>query len=187
MSQPTVVPSPPRASGRSYIASVVLIAAAGFVAVWSLSQPWVSATTNSGFGRESVSVTGAILYPLSLAAAWLGVAGVVAVVATAGTVRRAVGLLIGVSAIALTVGPVSFLFASEAEAISNTAGVAAESAYRTNMWVVTFLCGVLMFTAGLVVWSWGGQWRALSGRQAASNKSAASAWELLDRGEDPTV
>lgn len=178
---------PPRSSGRWYAPTLVVTAATGFLAVWSLTQPWISGSTNAGFGDERVTITGATLYPLALAGAWLGVAGVVAVIATSGVLRRGVGLLICLAAVAIAVGPVSFFFASEVAQFDKVAEVAAGSIERTNFWLVTLLCALLMFAAGLLVWLWGEDWRSLSGRQAGSVKPTASSWELLDRGQDPTV
>lgn len=177
----------PSSNGRTYLIALLLIAVAGFAGVWSLSQAWVTAITNSGFGDEPVAVTGSTLYPLSLAGAWLGLAGAVAVIATAGIVRRVVGLLICLAAAALAVGPMACLLSSEAVIIGDSAQAAAESARRTSWWALTAICAIAMIIAGLMVWRFGGQWRALSGRQDGSAKVSASDWELLDRGEDPTA
>ena len=78
-------PRSPSPHGRTYLIALLLIAAAGFGGVWALSQPWVTAVTNAGFGDEPVTVAGSTLYPLSVAGAWLGLAGAVAVIATAGS------------------------------------------------------------------------------------------------------
>lgn len=187
MSDSSEVPGSAGSTGRTYLITLLVVAVAGFAGVWSLSQPWVTAVTNSGFGEQEVSVSGSALYPLALAGAWLGLAGVVAVIATASNVRRAVGLLICIAGIALCVGPVAFLFTSEAVAISESAKVVASGATRTSFWLITALCAIAMFAAGLTVWSRGAQWRSLSGRQDGSAKPAASNWEMLDRGEDPTA
>lgn len=187
MTDPSVGPTQPPSGGRAYLIALLLIAVSGFAGVWSLSQPWVTAVTNSGFGNEPVSVTGSALYPLSLAGAWLGLAGAVAVIATAGIVRRVVGLLICLSAAAVAVGPVAFLLSSEAVMLSDSVQAAADSAQRTSWWVLTGACAIAMTVAGLMVWRSGLQWRSLSGRQDGSAKVAASDWELLDRGEDPTA
>ena len=180
-------PRSPSPHGRTYLIALLLIAAAGFGGVWALSQPWVTAVTNAGFGDEPVTVAGSTLYPLSVAGAWLGLAGAVAVIATAGIVRRVVGLLICLAAAALAVGPMAFWLSSEAVMISDSTQVTAESVSRTSWWALTALCSLAMIVAGLMVWRFGSQWRALSGRQVGSTKVAASDWELLDRGEDPTA
>ena len=179
---------PPQASsgGRVYLATLLVIAAAGFVAIWSLGQTWVSGSFDAGFGEQSISVIGNSLYPLSSTAAWVALAAVVAVVATSGVVRRSVGLIISIAGVAVVVGPFSFLLSSEVELATESAKVAAVSASKTSYWILTLVCGIVIFGAGLVVWARGGSWRGLSGNQAAQKVVAPSAWESLDRGEDPT-
>lgn len=187
MSESAQTPQATGSDGRTYFLVLIVLAASGFAGVWSLSQAWVTAVTTTGFGEEAVSVSGSTLYPLSLAGAWLGLAGVLAVIATSGKVRRGIGLLIAVAAIALCVGPIAFLFTSEAVAISESAKVAATGATRTSYWLITVACALAMFAAALVVWARGSRWRALSGRQDGSAKPTASSWELLDQGVDPTA
>lgn len=175
-----------QSGGRSYLITLVVIVGAAVVVLWSLGQPWVSGTFDAGFGEESISVIGNTLYPLSSTAAWIALAAVVAVVATSGVVRRSVGLIISVAGVAVIVGPVSFLLASEVELATRSASVAAISASRTAYWALTLVGGIVIFGAGLVVWARGASWRKLAGNQAGSTPAEPSAWEALDRGEDPT-
>ncbi len=173
--------------GRVYLATLVVLTIAGGAAVWSLTQPWVSATTRGGFGDQTTVVTGASLYPLSLAGSWVGLAAAVAVVATSGFIRRAVGIVIVACAVAILVGPVSFIFANEVELATESSRIAAVSATRSSAWIITAVAGVLVFCSGLLVARYGIGWRSLSSRQSGTQHREPTAWEALDRGEDPTA
>lgn len=173
--------------GRAYLATLLVLVVSGLAAVWSLTQPWVTATNNSGFGDQTTTVSGASVYPLSLAGAWIGLACAVAVVATSRLIRQAVGFVISVAAVAVLVGSVSFIFASEVELATEAGRVAAASAERSSAWVVTAACGLVMFCSGLLVARYGARWRSLSSKQSGTQQRMPTAWEALDRGEDPTA
>lgn len=180
------ITSPAKRGQRDYVTTVVVQLFACLVALWSLSQAWVLASSPSGFGQQAITVSGSSLYPVSVAGAWLGLALIVGVIATSGGFRRAIGIAICVAAIAVIVGPISFFFASEAELATASARVAATDAARTSSWVMTGACGLVIFATGLVVWSRARSWRSLSSRQSGS-RPAVTPWEALDRGDDPTA
>lgn len=179
--------APTRArSSRDYVVTVVVEVVACIVAMWSLSQPWVTASTTTGFGQQEVTVSGSSVYPLSVAGAWVALALVVAVIATAGSLRRVLGGAIAIAGVAVVVGPVSFLLASEVELATASARVATTDATRTSLWIMTLACGIVVIVAGIVVSMRGAAWRSLSKRQSGA-KPASTPWEALDRGDDPTA
>jgi uncharacterized membrane protein (TIGR02234 family) len=192
------------ASSRSRTVSLVLLGAGGALALLATTRPWVSLQADDALTEISVDVTGAAVAPLSIAVAVVAVAAVVAVPAVRGWLRRGVGIVVLVLAVAAFAGVVGVLadltararawWAVEVGGVADTAQAAV-----TPVWPILTIAGLLVLAAGAsIVVVRGGQWSGLSARYERSGQprpriagSAAALdqdpWQALDRGEDPTT
>jgi uncharacterized membrane protein (TIGR02234 family) len=135
--------------------------------------------------------------------ALVALAGVVAVLATRGVVRRAVGAVLGLVGAGLVWRAIT---ASDAVGTSRARALVTDRHPTVNaaavvprvetapVWpVLTAVCGILVLVAGaLIAWR-GHQWQVMSARyeapadpQQEQTKASTALWTALDRGEDPT-
>ena len=228
-------------SARRQYSLVLLIGAVGaLVVLFAVREQWAQAvfTPAKPLTAEVVNVSGTDLVPLAGGLGLAALAALVAVIATRGWVRRAVGVLLalfgaGAGAAVLTrVSAQTVLSVAagkvaspESAALSGTAGsttggssggsalVVTDSAGHAVMtgapWQVAVIIGALLiFVAGLATALRGQDWPVMSARydapgakRAAARTEAASAgaegatrpkldaatmWESLNGGEDPT-
>jgi uncharacterized membrane protein (TIGR02234 family) len=221
--------SPKRQYGYALLAGAV---GAGLVLLAMRAQ-WAQAvfTPQKPLTAEVVNVSGTDLVPLAGALALAALAGLVAVIATRGVARRAVGVLLALfgagagAAVLTTVTAATVLSVAagkvaspESAALSGAAGsttsgsssggavVVSGSAGHAIMtgapWHVAVIVGALLiFAAGLVTALRGQDWPVMSTRydapgaraeaaagagKPARAADAASMWESLNGGEDPT-
>lgn len=179
-------------------AAVVLLAA---------GRPWAHGEISRGPGVpvDTVDLTGRELAPAATGLALLALAAVAAFVATRGSVRRGIGLLV------LAAGA-GLVFTAAAAGSRATAVVATAAPDATSIdvglapwpWVAA-AGGVLVATAGLVTLLRGAAWPTMSRRydvppadqevrRSTEHQSARESgsptpedmWRDLDRGDDPT-
>jgi uncharacterized membrane protein (TIGR02234 family) len=225
--------SPKRQYGYALLAGAV---GAGLVLL-ALREQWAQAvfTPQKPLTAEVVSVSGNDLVPLAGALALAALAGLIAVIATRGVARRAVGVLLALfgagagAAVLTTVTGATVLSVAagkvaspESAALSGAAGsttsgasssgalVLSNSAGHAIMtgapWHVAVIIGALLiFAAGLATAMRGQDWPVMSARydapgareaaaaggaagqrKAGRPADAASMWESLNGGEDPT-
>lgn len=184
----TVAPS------REYLSWLSVGAVAGAGVAVSASQAWARAQSRTpGLPSRVVSVDGADVAPLAAAAGWVILAGVVAVVATRGIVRRLCGALValsgaGVAVLVLTVGT-DLATAVNGPAIGRPVEVGTGSWWR---WLCLG-CALLACAFGISVSLRGHRWPEMGAQYetpAAPKRSGdaqADLWRALDRGEDPTT
>jgi uncharacterized membrane protein (TIGR02234 family) len=190
--------------GRQLYARTLLLGlvSAGAVSV-GVSEPWVTATaTVTGLPVISASVDGADVDPLAGALGFVLLAGLGAVVATRGRVRRGLGVLIVVAAaivLAAAVHPGDTQRGIEqALAAKGWSG----GPYRTGVgwWRVLAAvggCGCLL--SGALVARFGARWASMGARYDAPGTTAGTAagdlpatptetdlWRSIDSGHDPT-
>jgi uncharacterized membrane protein (TIGR02234 family) len=159
---------------------------------------------------DLLHVSGRTLDTAPTALALVALAGVVAVLATRGWVRRGVGAVIALAGAALVwrswVGAAA-VSAARARALVieqhpqvNTSASTVEQVSTHAQWpVLSALCGVLIVVAGAVIAWRGARWAAMSAKydapsrqgaapddQAARAREHASLWRALDHGDDPT-
>ena len=159
---------------------------------------------------EVLSVSGRTVDAAITALAVVALAGVVALLATRGLARRLVGVVVFVAGAAMVwraviaFGAVSTQRAHAlvlAHHPGAPLGTRAPQVSASATWpVVTSACAVLILVAGaLVAWR-GARWASLSSRYdrqpsddgadsdpaALSARAAATMWNALDRGHDPT-
>jgi uncharacterized membrane protein (TIGR02234 family) len=226
--------SPKREYGYALLTGAV---GAGLVLL-ALRAQWAQAvfTPQKPLTAEVVNVSGNDLVPLAGGLALAALAGLIAVIATRGVVRRAVGVLLALfgagagAAVLTTVTAATVLSVAagqvaspESAALSGTAGsttsggssgsgavvvsgAAGHAIMTGSPWHVAVIIGALLiFAAGLVTAMRGQDWPVMSARydapgtRAATPAGAASAgpagaratdaasmWESLNGGDDPT-
>ena len=226
--------SPKRQYGYALLAGAV---GAGLILLAMRAQ-WAQAvfTPQKPLTAEVVSVSGNDLVPLAEALALAALAGLVAVIATRGIARRAVGALLALfgagagAAVLTTVTDATVVSVAagkvaspESAALSGTAAGSTTSGASGNgalvqstsaghaimsgaPWQAAVIVGALLiFAAGLATALRGQDWPVMSARYdapgargaaatgaatgqgtAARTSDAASMWESLNGGEDPT-
>jgi len=230
--------SPKRQYGYALLTGAV---GAGLVLL-ALRAQWAQAvfTPQKPLTAEVVSVSGNDLVPLAGGLALAALAGLIAVIATRGVVRRAVGVLLalfgaGAGAAVLTAVSAGTVLSVAAGKVASPASAALSGAAGSTTsgssgsgavvvsgtaghaimtgapWHVAVIIGALLiFAAGLATALRGQDWPVMSarydapgareaaaaggaaepgaagGRRAARPSDAASMWESLNGGEDPT-
>lgn len=190
MSSPESDAEPARSVGaRLYGPVVVLLLVAAAAAVWALQQVWVMAEVREpGLPVEAVSLTGAQLYPGSLASAWVALASVAAIVALGGRWRRGVGVVVLVCAAGVLIAAIAFPITSHIESVSGSYTTNPEiTAVAASWWLIIAVSGLLIALCALTTIGFSGTWRKLSARQGRSAAKPRNSWDALDRGEDPTT
>jgi len=185
-----------------------LIGAAG--ALLLATRHWQTITTPRPrpFRDDVLSVTGRTVDAAPTALALVALAGVIAVIATRGVVRRLVGAVVALAGAALVWRSLAGLDAvsqSRARSLvqSKHSGAEVGAVARIDVhavWAVLSVgCGALLLVAGLLVVWRGPRWGAMSAKydrpagggtaedeQQARARADASLWSALDRGVDPT-
>ena len=154
--------------------------------------------------QDRLALSGRAVDAAPTALALVALAGVVAVLATRGVVRRAVGLVLAAAG-ALLVSRAAGAFTAVSDARARDLVSAAHrtvdaqagrvSVAGTAVWpALSVLCGLCVIVAGGLVAARGHRWRALSARydkqperSVDPTRAAAATWNALDRGEDPTT
>jgi uncharacterized membrane protein (TIGR02234 family) len=224
---------------REYGYALLTGAVGAGLVLLALRAQWAQAvfTPQKPLTAEVVTVSGNDLVPLAGGLALAALAGLIAVIATRGVVRRAVGVLLALfgagagAAVLTTVTAATVLSVAagqvaspESAALSGTAagsvtsggssgsgavvvsGAAGHAIMTGTPWHVAVIIGALLiFAAGLVTALHGQDWPVMSARYdapgareaaaaggaadragAARPSDAASMWESLNGGEDPT-
>ncbi len=182
---------------------VNVLGAAGALLIASRTWQTIITPRPTPLPDVATSVSGRTVDAAPTALALVALAGVVAVLATKGVARRAVGavlLLAGAALVWRALSAAAAVSASRAAAIvraqhaSVTGSGAAPRVATSAAWpALTVVCGVLVAIAGaLVAWR-GAAWQAMSARyerpadpQRDTSRASTALWSALDRGEDPT-
>lgn len=180
-----------------------LLGAAGVLLVATRTWQTVTTPRPAPLHDDLLKLSGRTVDAAPTALGLVALAGVVAVLATRGLVRRVVGVALGVAGAALVwraIASASAVSTSRARALVSehhqTVDVsAATPRIETHaVWpAVTIACALLVLASGaLVAWR-GHRWQAMSTRyetpheeKAAQAKTATMLWTALDRGDDPT-
>jgi uncharacterized membrane protein (TIGR02234 family) len=174
---------------REYAATLAALAASGVVALIVTGQPWANVTFSGVVGRQTIAASGSDLTDGVRAIGLLSLAGVLVIGATKGWLRRVIGLGIAAAGVLAVLHLIRIrrdfteIVAAWAEISAN--GVTVQS--TPAIWVATVGC-IAVVVAGLLTAAHGHRWptlRANYDRRPA--KPAEDAWDVLDRGEDPTV
>jgi uncharacterized membrane protein (TIGR02234 family) len=168
------------------------------------TRPWQSIVLDRArpLADVGVQISGRSLDPAILGATLVALAGVVAVLATRGLARRAVGLFIALAALLLAWRAIAASKnVSHSRAISlvtdrrGGVGVGPNSVVHITahpIWpILTVVAAMLALIAGALVMIFGGRWSSMSARYEAPSSNTPQTdegmWTALDRGDDPTV
>jgi Tryptophan-associated transmembrane protein (Trp_oprn_chp) len=164
--------------GRSLAVAVIACAAGAAVALFALSRVWVTDVVSrpAPLPPQSVPHRGGALLPWVPALALVALAGAGAVVATRGRLRRIIGGLVVTVAAGLVAGGV--------------VGLGRAAGGRVAWPALVALAGLAIGWAGVRVIRHGSAWPAMGTRYERARPRAARAatmWDDLDRGVDPTA
>lgn len=186
-------------------ALALLLDAIGSGAVLLLSdRSWQTVFTPQPSRVDVLDLTGRNVDSAPTALALVALAGVVAVLATKGVVRRGVGVIVAVAGAGIVWRAVS---ASSSVGAERARSLVADG-HRTvsvadvvprvvthPVWpVLTVLAAVAVLAAGVLITWRGHRWRVMSARYEApvadpvqdQTRAATALWTAMDRGEDPT-
>jgi hypothetical protein len=172
-------------AGRRGLAVAVLAAVAGGgIGYFATGRVWSETTVErvAPLLPETVHTTGRDLVPWAAAAAVVGIAGGLALLATRGRGRIAVAVLLTVAGVGVAAG-----------------GVRGLTGDTTVVWPLLCLAGgALVLASGAIALARGRRWAAMgarydapTGRETVGAKTGPDApptalWDALDRGDDPT-
>lgn len=178
--------------------TLCLLAGAGLVLL-SAGRPWARAVLRQApLPTMAVTASGRTLAPVAAALGLVGLAGIVAVLATRGIGRMVTGVLLalagaGVVAASVRVGlDLPRVVRPVAEQLSGVPGATTDDVRATGWPWLSVLGGGLLSGAGLLTAARGRRWSALSARYDAPGADRPppaeppEIWDALDRGEDPT-
>jgi uncharacterized membrane protein (TIGR02234 family) len=180
------------------------VVGAGLALLFALREWQTVSTARAGRAPDVLGLSGRTVDSASTAIALVALAGVVAVLATRGVLRRLVGALIllaGAGLVWRAATALSPVGAARARALVrdrhetvSTAGVAPHVEVHAIWPVLSLLCGVVVLASGALIARRGHRWQVMSARYEAAPaaagddqaKAAATLWRALDEGHDPT-
>lgn len=193
-----------RATRRSYVIVVALLALSSCLVLIAVAMPWAVAgnePSSTALTATKVEWTGDDLAPLVRAAGLVGLAGIAGIVATRARARIVIGtivMLIGLLGAWASIDAVVTL--------GQVAGATSESTLSESTLSEPTLSEPTLTDATVTLWPWvavlgcfslgalgvltaalGRHWPGLGSRyQRSRPRSASSPWEALDHGVDPT-
>lgn len=188
-----------------FAVALVLDLLASGAALLVASHTWqtITAERSAPFPSITKHVTGRTIDAAPTALALVALAGVVAVLATRGSMRRVVGGVIAVAGAGLIWRAIESGDAVSSDRARDLLGwpftgccfpSPSPRVEASVVWpALTAVCGVLIVVSGaLIAWR-GHRWQVMSARyetpptqESDPAKTAATLWTKLDRGEDPT-
>ncbi|WP_062432181.1 Trp biosynthesis-associated membrane protein [Herbidospora daliensis] len=174
---------------RALYAWLILSAAAGALALLAGGRVWAQLLAPSGPANpEAVhDVPGAEVAPVITPVVLAALAGCVAVLATKGVFRQAIGVLVAACGGAVVVG-VTRVF--DDVLLLESADLPGASVDVTVWPWLTGAGGLLLVAGGLWAAVAGGNWPGMSSRYDRPDRggpaSERSMWDAIDRGDDPT-
>lgn len=189
-------------SGRRGLRLALLLCLlGGGLVLWAASATWASyrPLSTAAFAEPEVSSTGGELYPAVTAMAWVGLAGVLALVAARSWTRRLVGLVVGLGGVVVGVQAGAALAETPVPLAARCGQgvgclVLRERLHAGTGWMALALVGgVLLVLAGLLAVVRGGSWGGLGSSYEAPGAAPEppvtdkAVWDALDRGDDPTA
>lgn len=181
---------------RSYRSALVLLALGSALILVAFAMTWAWAVVPLATGVDDAvreqSLSGAAVLPAAAAAGWLCLAGLAAVVATRGWARIVVAVVVLLASLGIAAG--SLVFAVVPSVLVEQAMAADPGSGRligltaTGWWAAALLGSALVAYASCWTLLRGRSWPSLGARYERSRAAApaTSAWDALDKGEDPT-
>jgi uncharacterized membrane protein (TIGR02234 family) len=185
-------------SRRELLIALSLCLAGAGLAVFASGRTWAEVSGGASIvATAPLALSGGDLSGVG-ALGWVGIAGLAALLATSGWVRRVLGVLfvfLGAGIVALSVTAVGRSHVVEA-AVAKRALLKSSPdlvPMVNSWWLVALAGGVLLALAGVITFVRGGRWPGMSARYDSANAAPkkvrddpAGLWKSLDRGEDPT-
>jgi hypothetical protein len=177
------------AARRGLAVSVLTAVAGGGLGFFATGRVWAvhTVTRPAPLAPQTVHTTGRELASWAAAAALVGLAGGLALLATRGRPRMVVAALLALAGVGVAAGGVRGL-------------VVRSGSETTLLWpLICVVAGGLVLAAGVVALARGRRWSAMGSRYDApsSRPPAATAagpdappaalWDALDNGDDPTT
>jgi uncharacterized membrane protein (TIGR02234 family) len=201
VSDPGATAEPDR---RGYRAALILLAVAAALLFLGYAQVWVSAVVaQQGLPSLAIELKGREIQPAGSASAILALAGIAGLVATRRVGRAVTGVLLVIEGLIALVGAVWFGVGAGGRSdvvrlVSDKAGIDVEAELSVRpWWIVVAVGGALLIAVGVLAALRGGTWPVMGKRYeraeadaapaAGGSAAAASAWDQLDQGLDPTV
>lgn len=188
---------PNEADKRSYRLALLVLAVGAVLLLVAFAMPWATVelplVPGATAGTRAHQFSGRDLLEGPAASGWLCLAGVAGVVATRSWGRVTVGAIVLLAGLVAAGSSLVFAFGSsgfiETATTTLTGSPGSISADMTPWWVLSLLSGAVAAFAGAWTVRSGRRWPALGSRydRHPGAASAMSAWDSLDRGEDPTV
>jgi uncharacterized membrane protein (TIGR02234 family) len=174
---------------REYAVTLTVLAASGMVALIIAGQPWATIASPSPLGTQTLKASGTELTGAVRGVGLLSLAAVLAILATKGWPRRIIGMCLAVAGVLASLHllqvsrDLTDIVTAWAEV--GTTGVTVRA--TPAIWVAVVAClGVA--AAGVLTAGRGHRWpELLAKHERRSETRAEDAWDVLDRGEDPTV
>jgi uncharacterized membrane protein (TIGR02234 family) len=200
-----------RAAQFALAAVLDLVGAVGALLIATRTWQVVRIHQPAPLPDDVLRLTGRAVDAAPTALALVALAGLVAVLATRGLARRVVGVVLAAAGAGLVwraMSAASAVSAARAGALEHAdhpgisaGGTRAPTVLTNGSWpALTIACGVLVLLAGVLVATCGHRWSAMSARyenqpateaaatdDGATARAAASMWNALDRGDDPTA
>lgn len=185
---------------RWFAPAVLALVAGGGLTFVTMRQTWATATlTAAGLPDDELAVTGAEAMPVVSALGLVLLASALAVLAGSARVRRVLGVLVIVVAVAslawVALGSGSAIDAALDDAVRESATFTGTNQPETTdvtMWpLATIACLALAALAGAVVARFAPAWPTMSSRYEAPGARPAGddesdMWKAFDEGRDPT-
>jgi uncharacterized membrane protein (TIGR02234 family) len=185
---------------RREFALVLAAGAAGSgIVLLAAAQAWARAAfaPPPPLPASHVAVTGHELVPAATALGLAALGCLVALVATRGMARRAVGILLAIIGVIIAVAAATSVGHAHLAAAAAAHSLGPASSPRLEMaafpwWAAAAVGGIVLAAAGVLAAWRGTRWPGMSGRYDRAPAQArggdpAAAWDALDRGADPTV
>lgn len=183
---------------RALVAALAGVAVAGVLILVAGSRVWASATVDvPGAPTSRVSVTGRTVEPSLPALGIALLALAVAVIAASGVMRRMVGAVVALLGAAAVGTAIAGRGAVSSALTAHEIGDANIPVHATanGWWVMAAVGGAIALLVGVVVAARSARWAAMGSKYEApaprttvpaSADPSETAWDALDRGEDPT-
>lgn len=195
----------PEPDRRGYRRALIMLAVGAGLLFLGYAQVWASAVVvQEGLPSLAVELKGREIQPAGSASAILALAGIAGLVATRRFGRAVTGVLLVLEGVIAVVGALWFGAGAGNRAdvvrlVSEKAGVDVEADLAVRpWWLVVAVGGLLLVVVGVLAALRGGTWPVMGRRYERERPAtadgtstgpvgAASAWEQLDQGVDPTV
>ena len=188
--------APDAAARRAYRSALILLAIGSVLVLVGFAMTWAWAVVPMATGVEDAvreqSMSGTVLLPAAAAAGWLCLAGLAAVVATRGWARTVVAVVLLLASLGIAAASLAFAAVPATvvqQALAPELGDDALLALTaTGWWAAALLGSALVGYSACWTMLRGRGWPSLGARyeRRRALAPATSAWDALDKGQDPT-